>query len=80
MSARSIVCLMALLLGTAAPSLAQPAGTMDQKELVTRLERDGYSNVRDIKTTREGTSVKAMKNGHEVSLIVDSGGQVREAQ
>ena len=35
---------------------------MDHNELITKLERDGYANVRDIKTTREGTSAKATKN------------------
>jgi hypothetical protein len=79
MSGRHSVCLIAFWLGAIAPALAQPAGTMDHNELIAKLQRDGYANVRDITTTREGTAVKATKNGREVSLIVDSGGQVREA-
>jgi hypothetical protein len=34
--------------------------------------------VREIKSTAEGTFVKAMKNGKEVSLVVDSSGQIQE--
>jgi hypothetical protein len=45
---------------------------------VAKLESAGYSQIRDIKSTAEGISVKAMKDGKEVSLVVDSSGQVKE--
>jgi hypothetical protein len=57
-----------------------PAYALTQQELVAKLEAAGYSQIRDIKSTAEGTAVKATKNGKEVSLVVDSGGQVKERQ
>jgi hypothetical protein len=55
-----------------------PANSLTQQELVAKLESAGYSQVRDIKSTAEGTAVKAMKDGKEVSLVVDSSGQIQE--
>ena len=55
-----------------------PAQALTQQELVAKLESAGYSQIREIKSTAEGTSVKAMKNGKEVSLVVDSSGQIQE--
>jgi hypothetical protein len=55
-----------------------PARALTQQELVAKLEAAGYSQVREIKSTAEGTSVKAVKNGKEVSLVVDSSGQIQE--
>ena len=55
-----------------------PAHALTQEELVTRIEAAGYSQVSDIKSTAEGTTVKAMKNGKEVRLVVDSSGQIKE--
>ena len=57
-----------------------PAYALTQQELVAKLEAAGYSKIRDIKSTAEGTAVKATKNGKEVSLVVDSSGQVKERQ
>jgi hypothetical protein len=57
-----------------------PAYALTQQELVAKLEAAGYSQVRDIKSSVEGISVKATKNGKEVSLVVDSSGQVKERQ
>jgi len=51
---------------------------LTQEELLARLEAAGYSQIREIKSTAEGTSVKAMKNGKEVSIVVDSSGQIQE--
>ena len=55
-----------------------PAHALTQQELIAKLEAAGYSQIRDIKSTAEGISVKAMKNGKEVSLVVDSSGQIKE--
>lgn len=55
-----------------------PAHALTQQELVAKLESAGYSQIRDIKSTAEGTAVKAMKDGKEVSLVVDSSGQIKE--
>ena len=55
-----------------------PAHALTQQELVAKLESAGYSQIREIKSTAEGTAVKATKDGKEVSLVVDSSGQVPE--
>ncbi|MFL5238198.1 MAG: PepSY domain-containing protein [Rhizomicrobium sp.] len=55
-----------------------PAHAVTQQELVAKLEQAGYSQIRDIKSTAEGIAVKAMKDGKEVSLVIDSSGQVKE--
>jgi hypothetical protein len=68
---RTIVCLA--LLG-----VVLPAHALIQQELVAKLEAAGYTQVSDIKSTPEGTAVKAVKNGKEVRLVVDSSGQIKE--
>jgi hypothetical protein len=55
-----------------------PAHALTHEELVAKLEAAGYSQVRDIKSTAEGISVKATKDGKDISLVVDSSGQVKE--
>ncbi|WP_128924678.1 hypothetical protein [Bradyrhizobium guangxiense] len=54
------------------------AHALTQEELVARLQAAGYSQVSDIKSTAEGTTAKAMKNGKPARLVVDSGGQIKE--
>ncbi len=75
MSARttSVVTALVLMIG-----VLSPAHAFTREELVSKLEAAGYSQIGDVKTTPEGMVVKAMKNGREVSLSVDSGGQFRE--
>jgi hypothetical protein len=68
---RILVCL-ALLAAHA------PAHALTQQELVAKLEAAGYTKVSDIKSTAEGTFAKAIKNGKEVRLVVDSSGQIKE--
>jgi hypothetical protein len=70
----SQVVLCSLVMG----GLVSPACALTDQELVAKLESAGYSQIRDIKSTAEGISVKAMKDGKEVSLVVDSSGQVKE--
>ena len=55
-----------------------PAHALTQQELIAKLEAAGYSQIRDIKSTAEGISVKATKDGKDVSLVVDSSGRVKE--
>ena len=55
-----------------------PALALTQDELVAKIQAAGYSQVSDIKSTAEGISVKAMKDGKEVRLVVDSNGQIKE--
>jgi hypothetical protein len=55
-----------------------PAYALSPEELVAKLQAAGYSRVTDIKSTAEGTTAKAIKNGKEVRLVIDSSGQVKE--
>jgi hypothetical protein len=68
---RTILCLV--LLG-----VITPAHALTQQELVAKLKAAGYTQVGDIKSTAEGIAVKAVKNGKEVRLVVDSSGQIKE--
>ena len=49
-----------------------------EQELIWKLEKAGYTQVRDLKSTAEGIVAKAMKDGKEVSLVVDGSGTFRE--
>jgi hypothetical protein len=62
----------------AATFILSPARALTQQELVAKLEAAGYSQIGDSKSTAEGTVVKAVKDGKEVTLIVDSSGQIKE--
>jgi hypothetical protein len=68
---RTVLCLALFAVIT-------PAHALTQQELVAKLEAAGYTQVSDIKSSAEGTAVKAMKNGKEVRLVVDSSGQIKE--
>jgi hypothetical protein len=50
---------------------------LTQEELAVKLERAGYSQIREIKSGKI-TTFKAVKNGKPVSLIVDSSGHIKE--
>ena len=56
-----------------------PAHALTREELLTKLEAAGYSQIREngagkIKTFR------AVKNGKEVRVILDSSGHIKELQ
>ncbi|WP_407117538.1 hypothetical protein [Bradyrhizobium sp. LMG 9283] len=61
-----------------ASGLLPAAHALTQEELVARLQAAGYSQIRDIKSTAEGTTARAAKNGTDVRLLIDSSGQVKE--
>jgi len=83
-----------LVITSPAPALAQPSTTatappadqsshssqnsVAEQDLFRKLEDAGYTQVRDIKSTAEGISVRATKDGKEVSLVADSSGKFRE--
>jgi len=54
------------------------AHALTQEELVAKIQAAGYAQVSDIKSTAEGITAKAVKNGKAVTLVVDSSGQVKE--
>ena len=55
-----------------------PAHALTQQELVDKLQAAGYSQIGEGKSTAEGIAVKAMKDGKEVHLVVDSSGQIKQ--
>lgn len=67
----------ALLILAIAGSMSS-ARALTQEELVAKIQAAGYSQVSDIKSTAEGTTAKAVKNGKSVRLVVDSSGQIKE--
>ncbi len=69
---RAVLCCAMLACGLS------PANALTREELVAKLQAAGYSQIRDVKSTAEGISVKAVRDGKEVSLAVDSSGQVKE--
>ncbi|RQH11056.1 hypothetical protein [Bradyrhizobium sp. RP6] len=54
------------------------ARALTQEELAAKLQAAGYTQVSDIKSTAEGTTAKAVKNGKHVRLVIDSSGQIKE--
>ncbi|VIO80761.1 PepSY domain-containing protein [Bradyrhizobium ivorense] len=67
-----------LILAFAIAGTVVPAHALTQDELVAKLQAAGYAEVRDVKSTAEGITAKAMKNGKPVRLVIDSSGQVKE--
>ena len=67
-----------LMFGLAMAGLLAPAHALTQQELVTKLQAAGYSQIGEIKSSPEGNIVKAKKNGKEVSVVVDSSGQIKK--
>jgi hypothetical protein len=47
------------------------------EEITVKLERQGYSQIREMKSGKI-TTFKAVKNGKVVSFVVDSIGHVKE--
>jgi len=70
--------------GATTPSTRPPTDqsssqiSVAEQELIRKLEEAGYTQVREVKSTAEGIVAKAMKDGKEVSLVVDSSGKFRE--
>ena len=76
MSVRTVS--QAVLFSLAMVGVFSPAYALTQQELIAKLESAGSSQIREIKSTAEGTAVKAMKDGKDVSIVVDSSGQIQE--
>ena len=56
------------------PSTTDFRRSVAEQELIRTLEKAGYTQVRDVKSTAEGIAAKAMKDG----IVVDSSGKFRE--
>ena len=70
------ICQAALWLAIMA--IVSPASALTQDELIAKIQAAGYSQVSDIKSTAEGITATATKDGKEVRLVVDSSGQIKE--
>jgi hypothetical protein len=57
--------------------VVSPAYGLTSQEAVARLEASGYSQVREMKSGKIMT-YKAVKDGKEVSLVIDSFGKFKE--
>jgi hypothetical protein len=55
------------------------AHALTQEELLTKLEAAGYSQIRENGSGKIKT-FKAVKNGKEVTVILDSSGKIKELQ
>jgi uncharacterized phosphosugar-binding protein len=55
-----------------------PVHALTQEELIAKIQAAGYSQVSDVKSTAEGITAKAARNGKAVTLVVDSSGQIKE--
>ncbi len=62
----------AFLLGSASLTFAQQT----YKEMQQALEQQGYSQVHNFKEIGQGTSVQAMKNGQNWTLVLSHEGQI----
>jgi hypothetical protein len=64
--------------GAAAGSGTSSGMTESEQQAQKNLENQGYTQVRDVKSTAEGISARAMKDGKDVALTIDSSGKVQE--
>lgn len=77
MSARAVS--RAVLCSLAIVGVCSSAHALTQDEIVAKLEAAGYSQIRVVPAGKI-KSFKAVKNGKDVSLIVDSSGHIKELQ
>jgi hypothetical protein len=62
------------------PSVGEPAQqamTQTEKDARSALEKAGYTRIRDVKSTRDGVTAKAMKDGKDMSVVVDTSGEIK---
>jgi hypothetical protein len=65
------------LCAAAAIVTSSAAHGLSLEEITVKLERQGYSQIREMKSGKI-TTFKAVKNGKVVSFVVDSIGHVKE--
>ena len=49
-----------------------------EQDVQRTLEREGYQQVRDVNFTAEGITAKAVKDGKQVSLMLDPTGKIKQ--
>jgi hypothetical protein len=77
MTPRAVILAGIFLLGTSWPGSAQ---LVTEQEVQNKLEQAGYTRIHDIKFGSEGINAKAMKDGKEWSLVVDSSGKILQQE
>lgn len=70
---RDLVLAVACLIGISTVAIAQ---TITAKDIQEDLEKQGYTNIHDIKFGAEAITAKATKDGKERSLVIDSKGNI----
>jgi hypothetical protein len=68
---------LAVALAGGFPSLVLAQLTTEQ-DVQRTLEREGYQQVQDVKFTSEGITAKAVKDGKQVSLMLDPSGKIKQ--
>jgi hypothetical protein len=69
----------AVLCSLTVVGVVSSAHALNEKEIVARLESAGYSQIRAVPSGKI-RSFKAVKDGKDVSVIVDSSGHIKEVQ
>ncbi len=52
--------------------------TPAERDARTALQREGYTQIADLKSTKNGITAKATKDGRKVSVSIDSSGKVKQ--
>src|SRR5690349_9711454 len=63
---------------TAGSGTTSAAGKKNDQEVKRKLESEGYTQVKDVTSTPEGVTAKAMKGDKAVTLVIDSSGHIKE--
>jgi hypothetical protein len=71
-----ILLLAAILVGGVSPLVYAQLTT--EQDVQRTLEREGYQQVRDVNFTSEGITAKAVKDGKQVSLMLDPSGKIKQ--
>ncbi len=69
---RTISLAACLILG----GVLTASGQMTEQTIQQKLQEEGYTQVRDISFGAEATTAKAVKDGKEWRLVLDSNGKV----
>lgn len=67
---------LAAVFAGGSPSVVLAQMTTEQ-DVQRTLEREGYQQVQDVKFTSEGITAKAVKDGKQVSVMVDTSGKIK---
>lgn len=75
MRLRFPILIAVVLLGSASLASAQLTTESDVRQ---KLESNGYSKIHEVKFGSDGITAKAVKDGKEWSLVLDSSGKIMQ--